>query len=569
MKKLRYLPFLFVAVFLLLCACAQETAPEPQSSAPVLGSVPSSEPSSIPTSAPTVPATVPTTVPPVPTTKPTTIPTSPTTPATTPTQPTEPVPLPMSGSTDWIVADREIIPFEERFEQNIYFPAAHIQYYGFEDLQWLGIPKDGVSTKYSLSTTASGFTVYENGWRICEIDFWLDLYRNELLCADGHWAYLLNQDKTELYRVDLLTGDWGTLLRCPANPQMWKIIPCGKDTVLVVSLDSYQNLKIFYRDLHSEAEKVLYEGSLPATPLKDYYIHRPTGTQDAVCWETMNPAFYEKLLEELSNPESIFRYDEEENFSRFWDDPATYPASISKARSLCLKIQDYYNIPALIMYSADPVTGKLTVDYGLAAPITWSDTDHSNYFDYENTQEMPVQVLDAQPVNIPTLTVLTPEQAAAAQADEHNLQSLSVALINHDGYAYPYLIEGNRYIRLSDLPCKEILSTRDYIYCITLENSILQISPQGVCNTVYTSTDNVYSLCHYAGSIYFVDGDTVVRINTIAGTCTALLQSDGTLTVDDYGFDPGEINILVVQGLYSQQYFFNPDTRELEKTRIV
>lgn len=573
MKKLHYLPVLFVAVFLLLCACAQETAPEPQSSTPVLGSVPSSEPSSAPTSAPTVPATVPTTVPPVPTTKPTTIPTSPTTPATTPTQPTVPIPPPIRGSADWIVEDREITPFDERFEQNIYFPAAHIQYYSSMDRQWMGTPRDGVSAKYSLSTTSYGFAVYENGWRICEIDCYLDLYGQKLLSTDGHWAYLLNKDETELIQVDLLTGNWVTLMHRPTNLHLWEIIPCGKDTVLVFTLDQCQNLKIFYRDLHSDAEKVLFEGSLPGTPLKDYHIYAPTATREVVRWKTMNPAFYDKLREELGNPDSIFRYisphDEAENFSRFWDNPADYPASISKARALCIRIQNYYRIPAQVMYSVDPLTGELTTDYGLIGRNVWPGTDHSDYFNYEDTREMPLQVLESEPVEIPTLTTLTLEQAEAAKADEHNLRYLSVSLINDTGYAYPYLIEDNRYIRLSDIPCKEILSTMDYIYCITLDNSVLQISPEGVCNTVYTSDDTMYSLCHYAGSIYFVDGDTVIRIDTIAGTYTALLQSDGTLTVDDFGFDPGEINILVVQGLYNQQYFFNPDTLELEKTKFI
>lgn len=577
MKKLHYLPVLFVAVFLLLCACARETAPEPQSSTPVLGSVPSEVPSSAPVSMPTtVPTTAPTTAPPAPTTKPVTVPTSPTTPATTPTQPTVPIPPPIRGSADWIVEDREVIPFEERFEHNISFPASYEPTYGYPYCQWLGIPKDGVSTKYSLNTTGDNtypLVIYENGQRICEISCHRYLYRNKLLCADGHWAYLLNESETEFFRVDLLTGDCVTLLFRPTNLRIWEIIPCGKDTVLVTAVDQCQNLKIFYRDLHSEAEKVLYEGALPGTYLEDFYVYAPTGTREVVRWKAMNPAFCDKIQEELRNPDSIFRYisphDEAENFSRFWDNPADYPASISKARALCIRIQNYYRIPAQVMYSVDPLTGELTTDYGLIGRNVWPGTDHSDYFNYENTREMPLQVLESEPVEIPTLTTLTPEQAEAAKADEHNLRYLSVSLINDTGYAYPYLIEGNRYIRLSDIPCKEILSTMDYIYCITLDNSVLQISPEGVCNTVYTSDDTMYSLCHYAGSIYFVDGDTVVRIDTIAGAYTALLQSDGTLTVDDFGFDPGEINILVVQGLYNQQYFFNPDTRELEKTKFI
>ena len=175
--------------------------------------------------------------------------------------------------------------------------------------------------------------------------------------------------------------------------------------------------------------------------------------------------------------------------------------------------------------------------------------------------------------------MLTPEQAAAAKADEHNRYCLPVELHYDSGFAYPYLLDSSRevypylnfpsrYTRLADIPCKEIISTADYIYCITDNNTILQITPNGVCNTIYTSDTTLRSLCHYAGSIYFVDGNTVMRIDIINGTCTAILRSTGKLTVDDYGYDPGQINILVVQGLYTQQYFFNPDTLELEETRF-
>ena len=109
MKKDRYLPILLLAVFLMLCACAQNVTDIPET-APSSSVQPSSEPTTKPTSTPTIIPTVvtqpttkptatptkPTTAPTHPITKPTAAPTQPTTRPTVPpsTQPTVPVTYP-------------------------------------------------------------------------------------------------------------------------------------------------------------------------------------------------------------------------------------------------------------------------------------------------------------------------------------------------------------------------------------------------------------------------------------------------------------------------------------------
>lgn len=92
MKKDRYLPILLLAVFLMLCACAQNVTDQPEttpsSSSVQLDSKPATKPISTPTIIPTV-VTQPTTKPTATPTKPTTAPTHPITkPTAAPTQPT-------------------------------------------------------------------------------------------------------------------------------------------------------------------------------------------------------------------------------------------------------------------------------------------------------------------------------------------------------------------------------------------------------------------------------------------------------------------------------------------------
>ena len=569
MKKYNYLPVLLVFIFLLLCACAKEQADPTPSGPDTLSSSINVTPASR-TPDPRPPAT----------SKPATSKPATSKPATSKpaTKPRDPIQL----TTDWMVTDREIIPFEERFETDIPFPAGRIQYYGMRDNSWLSKPVDGISVSYSAFNTGDKdypLAILENGDTVYEIACDRDLYRHASICSDGRWAFFFNPDDTAIIRVDLFTGQSTNFLSQPSSSE-WEVFACGKDTLLIFAVNKSTNqVKIYYKDLHSDAEKVVYEGLLPNTSAEDLHVYNPTSTQSPVQWRMMNPAFYEKLQKELSNPKSQFRTDGEYDFSYYWDDPTNNPVSLHRAARLCANIQNHYNIPAQVMYSVDPLTGVLTADYGIIDNYHWGVQNYHDHFGYEDTHETPVTVLTPEPQPVSNLTVLTPEQAATAKADEHNRYCLPVMLYYDSGFAYPYLLDSSReaypylnfpsrYTRLTDIPCKEIISTADYIYCITDNNTILQIAPNGVCNTIYTSDTTLSSLCHYAGSIYFVDGNTVMRIDTINGTCTAILRSTGKLTVDDYGYDPGQINILVVQGLYTQQYFFNPDTLELEKTRF-
>ena len=113
MKKANYLPVLFVAIFLLLCACAQQQSSQASSDPDTLSSIPSS---SVPTSS--MPATsVPTTSVPATSIPATSVPVA-SVPATQPT--TMPTPPATEPNLDWLT-DRKIIPFEDRFAEDVPF----------------------------------------------------------------------------------------------------------------------------------------------------------------------------------------------------------------------------------------------------------------------------------------------------------------------------------------------------------------------------------------------------------------------------------------------------------------
>ena len=555
-KKYNCLLALLVSVFLLLCACAQRQADQ-VSSPDALSSTPSSfssTPSSVPTSsisASSVPATAPTTA---------------------PTQPTEPAP-PIQLSTDW-VTNREIVPFEDRFKEDVYF--------GTTTTRWFIQEEGNTFIRYALSTRDSVYplAVWNYDSIIYEISCDRELTGYTLLIGDGLNAYLVSTD--ELIRVDLRTGASTTLLTRGNNIIFWQVYPCGKDTICIFEIDAEKNLRIFYRDLHSDAEKTLYEGVLPESSPYDYASNGkyaapgnrgisftpPNSTQGTFSWRMMNPAFYAASQKELENPDSQFKHHyKENNYSKYWENPEEYPIHLATCPALCDAIENAYDIPYRVEYTYNPVTGTLTEDYGIIDTCFYGSGYSHDHYDYENTREEPVAVLNSDPVDIPTITKLTAEQAEEALADEPDYYYKNTVLYSECGYGRPYWLQDGKFIKLADIECLGFISTQYYVYCFTTENTIVQISPDGsICNTIYTANAEMDDWFYDLGSIYVQDGNQVIRINIINGTRQALLECNGNIYIRAGGDDFGEISVNITQGLYYQQHFFNPDTGELEET---
>ena len=562
MKKHSYLLVLFVFVFLLLCACVQEET-QPISSAPdvqAFSSVPFS--SVIPASS-SVPAssTPATSAPPVTTAPPVTSVPATSAPAT---KPAPPVQL----STDWVVEHREIIPFEERFAEDVPFSSEEYPYIR-RNLEWLVATRDGnyavYKYGYDFFTEKSG--IFHNDKLIYSYTRSCNHTGYIPLIADGQYAYFA--DSGEVAKENLLTGECSVLLKKGENIVHWSVHGCGKDTLCIFAVDKENNLRIFYRDLHSDAEKVLYEGKVPETPSEDLrFIFSPTTTLGTVRWWCMNPEFYAVLQAELANPDSQFKTNGHHDYSEYWDNPDTHPASIETAAFLCIDIQNHYNIPARIEYSIDPKTGELLADYGIIDSCERGSGDYNDHFNYENTWETPLDVLDSEPLEVSNLIKLTPQQAEQVKNDEYNGLRLRAILFSEFGNGKPYLNQDGKATKLADIEAREIASDPYYIYCITTDNTIVQISPDGsICNTIYTSNGVLDDLCYLTGSIYFKENDKVIRIDTITGTCSTILHTNGSMSVESFGEDG--LYILVVQGLYNQQYFFHPDTGELEETGFI
>lgn len=539
MKKHSYLLVLFSFVFLLLCACAgRQTDPASSSGPDVLSSSPSinvTPASRIPDSR--MPATsAPTTSKPA-----TSVPA--TTPATTPsTAPTQPTAWPdrwLSYQTaDWIT-DREIVPFEDRFAADIPF--------GLYPTVWITPDTENSFSDYCVFDLRSCYIILYNSLET-EYVHRIPMDANILpsyqaLAADGRWGYWLSEEA--LYKIDLHSGAYTILDTKNETDIRWDVQACGKDTVCVFRLDAQRNLRIYYRDLHSKAEKTLYKGVLPDVPTSEIELlfYTPTTTQGQVYWEMINPAFYEIYLEELNNPNS----------------------SLKDSADLYLAVQEHYNTPMLVRYSCDFNTGALTADFGWY-DTCWQTKDcKHDHFNYENTREEIPILLDVTPVEIPNFSKLTGESPLEAT------DTVDAYVYSEFGYGQPYVSLDYPTWKLADTPIIDIECSWEYFYCITTEKTILQISYDGkICNTIYTSEHALRDLTCLGNYLYFVDGDTVICIDEAAGTWKPIVK----FTADDFDLGwhyryNGVLQLVVRQGMYNEDYWYYPETSELKEETFV
>ena len=525
-KKHHYLLALFAFTFLLLCACAKEQPG--QASAPdTFSSVPTS---SVPTTS--IPVTS------VPTTS-----------------------APIQLSTDWLTENREIIPFEERFKEDVPF--------GTYDSSWLVHMSGNDYRQYSLSKRKGTYplavmqeetVIYET---MC--DRVLDNYY--LVTADGLWAYLSND--TQLIRVNLFTGESTTLEEFSSDLLRRYIWGCGKDTVCIYTLDQNYHLRYYYRDLHSDTEKNIYEGTIPATPLDDMVFYRPETTQGRAQWRMMNPDFYEVLKKELGDPDSPFRTQSYYgSLSGYWEHSENFEASIESAFFLCIPVQNHYDVPARVEYAYDPKTGELLADYGIVCSCERGTGQGHDHFDYEITKEETPEILNVEPTKIPNIITLTEAQAEAV-LNQQGHSWICEHSSKEFGYPLPYRKHNGIYTKLADISITEMVTTNDYSYCITTENTIIQLNHDGqICNTIYSSDNTLDALFFWSGNLYFIDGKTIICIDTVAGTWRPILRTTlKELYINGEYWDC--LYFGVRQGMYCQEYTFDVDTGVLKEESYI
>ena len=527
-KKYNCLLALLVSVFLLLCACAQQQSGQASSDPDTLSSTPSSS-----TPASSVPAS--------------------SVPATS---------APIRLSTDWVVKNREIVPFEDRFKENVPFEVY--------SNSWLVHQESNEYRQYSLSRRNKGYpleVMYDgNAVYTFPSDRNLDDY--SLKAADGQWAYFTGDN--QLIRIDMLTGESSVITEFSTELLKWYVWACGKDTACVVTLDQDYLLHYYYLDFHTGATKDLYKDTIPATPLEDMVFYRPGSTPGEVQWIMMNPDFYEVLKKELGDPDSPFRTQSYySSLAEYWDYPERYEASIESMFWLCVPIQNHYDIPARVKYVYNPKTGELLPDYGIVCSCQRGTGQGHDHYNYEITAEEVPEILNVEPVDVPNLTKLTQAQAEAALNTECTSWRYYDNLYSDFGHRQPYLKQGGIFTKIADISVIDMVIAADYAYCITPEGTIIQLSLDGqICNTIYEFETPSDFLFYWKGCLYFTDNSTIICIDTINGTQRPILRTKLIEIYINGEYDDG-LYFGIRQGLYCQEYRFYPDTGVLEEESYI
>lgn len=443
-------------------------------------------------------------------------------------------------SMDW-VTDREIVPFEDRFKEDVPF--------GYYPKTWI-VP----DSKYSFSDYSVfylwGLSIaMENGMER-EFAYNIPIDPNLLagfsaIIADGRWAYFCSDD--ELCKVDMINGKLTTLAEKNKNAIRWEVHACGKDTVCIFELSKENNLRIFYRDLHSEAERTIYQGVLPNVPTSenDLLFYASSTTQGQVYWEMQNPAFREVYLKELNDPNS----------------------PLKNSADLYIAVQEYYDIPMLVRYSCDIHTGALTEDLGLY-DTCWRTKDCThNHFDYEITKEDVPEILDVEPVEISNIRKPTGDHIWGDN------DTVNVYIYSEFGYGQPYLSLDYPTCKLADINVIAYEISSHFVYFITTEGTIVQVSYRDkICNTIYTSDNKLSDLFWCKDYLYFVDGNTIVCIDTVAGTYRPVIRTtlkELYIVGNEYIYYPHDLYFGVRQGLYCKEYRYYPYTNELKEESFI
>lgn len=466
---------------------------------------------------------------------------------------------------DW-VTDREIVPFEDRFKEDVPF--------GDYPTTWITPDNSHSKSDYSVFYLWGLSIGMRNGMER-EYVYNIPVDPNLLagfsyIAADGRWAYLCSDD--ELCKLDLLTGELTTLVKKNEGDIRWEVYACGKDTVCIFQLNKRNSLRIFYRDLHSDAEKTLYWATLPKTSPYDLesetrgiYFSAPSSTLGVCSFQMMNPAFYTVVQEELANPKSQFKLIYQQDYSKCWEDPEKHPIHLDTYPSLCHVIQDAYQTPYYIKYICDPVSGTVTEDYGTIDTCFYGSGQNHNHFDYEITKAETPAILDVAPVEIPNFSKLTGESPWKGS------DTARTYVYSEFGYGQPYLSLDYPTWRLADFPVTDIELSWEYVYCITLEGTIVQLNYNGsICNTIYTSENELRDLNYRDNYIYFIDGSTIICIDETTGTWRPIFQTSlKEIKLFWSSKHPNILSFTVSQGMYSQNYQYNPETNELKVEKFV
>ena len=492
----------------------------------------------------------------VPTAEPTSAPI--TTPTTEPTEPPEP-------ETPWLLANREAPSYDDFFSQDRSYGTC--AYY-----EWL----TASGTVYSLRHDMSGLYITKNYWDAeYRVPNTADLYDLPIIGADGKWGYLLAQNG--ILRLDLLTGTTSLIVE---NGHILQAELRGYDVLYYAAETNDGTIGIYRLYLPAMILDTVYDGITLDHQLGGFGFSIPGSTLGPITWTSLNPEMVTRVTAELCDPDSPYKSDGAGNSIRtvhLWDDrgwlqePGAYR---NHALWLCYWLQQDTGIRTWYKCTYDSIADTLSEDTGVIDNCWFGSGYAHDHFEPEIT-ELPDPVPDpGEWVQIPDAALPaspTADELYAEGVYDHYHAGISQLAIHGNPLEPHYLHTRTEYTltRLSDIPVTLAANSVYFIYCVTEDGRVLQLSRDGaVLNPLYTAREEIRAIDQANGHLYILDGDTLIDLDIPAMQYRVLLEQTDIIEMQAWD-EPGQIYFCVARGLHYQQYLYLTDTDEVERTHFL
>ncbi len=486
-------------------------------------------------------------------------------PTTVPTEPTVP-PTTEPPAPEWLVADRVSPSYDDFFSHDLPYNTLT---YGWT------VPKGDSLTQYYIRSERDGLCISSNPW---SGGFMIpdsgNLTELPIVGADGKWAYLHSSDG--ILQLDMQTGE-STLLVVHGN--ILQAALCGYDVLYYAAVSEDGTVGVYRLYIPTMTLDPLCEGIE-----RSWYfsISFPRTTLGSITWSSINPDMATRLWAELNDPNSPYLEGDGQvgGPTHLWEDPSivqdpNYEWGWDKAALwVCRWIQEDTGIHTWYKCTYDPTTDTYTEDTGVVDNCWFgSGYAHDHYEPEVTSLPDPVPVVSEWiPITGTTLpTSPTADELYAEGLYDHydaNIPGITVYGLPLQS-EYVYHINSNTLTQAMDMPVTMAQNSVHFLYCVTEDNRLLQISHDGAThNILYTAESEIREISHANGHLYLLDGNKIVEIDIPALQYRVLLEHENIIEASAHD-EEGVVYFTIARGLHYQQYLFTPETGELEQTHIL
>jgi len=409
----------------------------------------------------------------------------------------------------------------------------------------------------------AGFLVVKSGETEYPVPVSTDLTNYSRIGADGKYVYLSSD--TDIIRIDLFTGETEILFTCDRLLRVYSY----DNLVLMILAETggaWNICRIYIPTMDTE---IFYEGIPTDTPLYTFDFSGRYSTQAPFIWTMMNPEMSALLRKELANPDSIYIVNDftgyPSDYSSIWNDMTLDTANEYDAPPDCLlhEIQNHSGIHAWVKCAYNPADGSYEETTGIVDNCSYGSGyahDHYDPKEYDVTPSWNI----SEPVPIDNISL--PEDPQKMY-EEDVYASRSDAYIYIDGYICRQA-ETDVLQILLEIDLTEVYFAPDFLYGITPDHTLMQISYDGtVRNTIYTADTSLSELTYGSGKLYFLENETtLMEIDIPAQTCRSLLEIPSHYYYRMYLDAPNVLFLNNARGLSDGMFIVDFSQLTIEKT---